>query len=153
MGKKRTPTELVPAESDDDAYEAVLADVTDLLESARHAAARSVNSFMTGSYWAVGRRIVEEEQKGQNLLPISFLRQLISLYGDSMQFMVPRYLEQSMSSFSANQEQMRKSLQDAFGGLFPFGSLEEMGKQNLALFEKTMKMFSPLLISSSFFCN
>jgi polyhydroxyalkanoate synthesis repressor PhaR len=87
--------------------------------------------------------IVEGEGKGQNLLPISFLRQLISLYGDSMQFMVPRYLEQAMASFAGNQEQMRKNLQDAFGGLFPFGSLEEMGKQNLALFEKTMKMFSP----------
>lgn len=87
--------------------------------------------------------IVEEEGKGQNLLPINFLRQLISLYGDSMQFIVPRYLEQAMSSFTMNQEQMRKNLQEAFGGLFPFGSLEEMGKQNLALFEKTMKMFSP----------
>jgi len=87
--------------------------------------------------------IVEEEQKGQNLLPISFLRQLISLYGDSMQWLVPRYLEHAMASFARNQEQMRKSLQDAFGGLFPFGPLEEMGKQNLALFEKTMKMFSP----------
>jgi polyhydroxyalkanoate synthesis repressor PhaR len=87
--------------------------------------------------------IVEEEQKGQNLLPISFLRQLISLYGDSMQWLVPRYLEHAMSSFARNQEQMRKSLQDAFGGLFPFGSLEEVGKQNMALFEKTMKMFTP----------
>ena len=87
--------------------------------------------------------IVEEEQKGQNLLPISFLRQLIGLYGDSMQWLVPRYLEHAMSTFARNQEQMRKSLQDAFGGLFPFGPLEEMGKQNLALFEKTMKMFSP----------
>jgi polyhydroxyalkanoate synthesis repressor PhaR len=87
--------------------------------------------------------IVEEEQKGQNLLPISFLRQIISLYGDSMQWLVPRYLEHAMSSFSRNQDQIRKNLQDAFGGLFPFGPLEEMGKQNLALFEKTMKMFSP----------
>jgi polyhydroxyalkanoate synthesis repressor PhaR len=87
--------------------------------------------------------IVEEEQKGQNLLPISFLRQLISLYGDSMQWLVPRYLEHAMTTFARNQEQMRKSLQDAFGGLFPFGPLEAMGKQNLALFEKTMKMFSP----------
>jgi polyhydroxyalkanoate synthesis repressor PhaR len=78
--------------------------------------------------------IVEEEQKGQNLLPISFLRQLISLYGDSMQWLVPRYLDHAMNTFSRNQEQMRKSLQDAFGGLFPFGPLEEMGKQNLALF-------------------
>ncbi|MGH6990915.1 MAG: polyhydroxyalkanoate synthesis repressor PhaR [Stellaceae bacterium] len=87
--------------------------------------------------------IVEEEQKGQNLLPIGFLRQLISLYGDSMQWLVPRYLDQAMASFTSNQDQMRKSLQDAFGGLFPFGPLEQMGKQNLALFEKTMKMFSP----------
>jgi polyhydroxyalkanoate synthesis repressor PhaR len=87
--------------------------------------------------------IVEEEQKGQNLLPISFLRQLISLYGDSMQWMVPRYLEQAMAAFALNQEQMRKSLQQTFGGMFPFGKLEEMGKQNLALFEQTMKMFSP----------
>jgi polyhydroxyalkanoate synthesis repressor PhaR len=87
--------------------------------------------------------IVEEEAKGQNLLPISFLRQLISLYGDSMQWLVPRYLDHAMSTFSRNQEQMRKNLQETFGGLFPFGPLEEMGKQNLALFEKTMKMFSP----------
>ena len=88
--------------------------------------------------------IVEEEGKGgQNMLPISFLRQLIGLYGDSMQWLVPRYLEHAMSTFGRNQEQMRKSLQDAFGGLFPFGSLEQMGKQNLALFEQTMKMFSP----------
>ena len=87
--------------------------------------------------------IVEEEQKGQNLLPISFLRQLIGLYGNNMQWLVPRYLEHAMATFGRNQEQMRKSLQDAFGGLFPFGPLEEMGKQNLALFEKTMKMFSP----------
>src|SRR5208282_5221664 len=87
--------------------------------------------------------IVEEEQKGgQNLLPIGFLRQLIGLYGDSMQWLVPRYLEHAMSSFAHNQDQMRKSLQDAFGGMFPFGPLEQMGKQNLALLEKTMQMFT-----------
>ncbi len=61
--------------------------------------------------------IVEEEAKGQNLLPINFLRQLIGFYGDSMQ--------------------------EAFGGMFPFGNLEEMSKQNMALFENAMKMFSP----------
>lgn len=87
--------------------------------------------------------IVEEEQKGQNLLPIGFLRQLISLYGDNMQFLVPRYLEQAMTAFQRNQDQMRKNLTEAFGGLFPFGGLEEMSKQNIALFEQTMKMFSP----------
>ena len=65
MGKKRIPSELVPA-AIDDAYSAVLADVTDLLESARRAAARSVNSVMTATYWQVGRRIVEEEQRGHS---------------------------------------------------------------------------------------
>src|SRR5579872_4656209 len=64
--------------------------------------------------------IVEEEQKGQNLLPISFLRQLIRFYGDSMRFLVPGYLEQAMQSFARNQEQMRESLKATFG-IFPFG--------------------------------
>ncbi len=86
--------------------------------------------------------IVEQEQKGQNLLPISFLRQLISLYGDSMQFLVPGYLEQAMLAFAQNQEQMRRSLQATFG-IFPFGQFEEMGKQNMALFEGALRMLAP----------
>ena len=87
--------------------------------------------------------IVEQEQKGgQNLLPTSFLRQLISFYGDSMQFLVPGYLEQAMIAFARNQEQMRKNLQATFG-IFPFGQFEEMGKQNMALFERALKMLSP----------
>jgi len=87
--------------------------------------------------------IVEEESKGQNLLPISFLRQLIGFYGDSMQWVVPRYLEHSMQTLSRNQEQMRDYFQNTFGGVFPFGTLEEMGKQNIAMFERTMRMFAP----------
>ena len=86
--------------------------------------------------------IVEQEQKGQNLLPISFLRQLIGFYGDSMQFLVPGYLEQAMTAFSGNQEQMRDSLRATFG-IFPFGQFEEMGKQNIALFERALKMLTP----------
>src|SRR5260221_14052961 len=86
--------------------------------------------------------IVEQEQKGQNLLPISFLRQLISFYGDSVQFLVPGYLEQAMIAFTGNQEQMRDSLRATFG-IFPFGQFEEMGKQNIALFERALKMLSP----------
>jgi len=86
--------------------------------------------------------IVEQEQKGQKLLPISFLRQLISFYGDSVQFLVPGYLEQTMMAFNRNQEQMRKSLQATFG-IFPFGQFEEMGKQNMALFEQALKMLAP----------
>jgi polyhydroxyalkanoate synthesis repressor PhaR len=87
--------------------------------------------------------IVEEEGKGQSLLPLSFLRHLISFYGDSLQAVVPRYLDYSMQSFARNQEQMRTYMRDAFGGLMPFGRFEEMGKQNMALFENAMKMFTP----------
>ena len=88
--------------------------------------------------------IVEEESKGQNLLPISFLRQLISFYGDNMQWVVPRYLEYSMQSFARNQEQMRDYFSNTIGGIFPFGTtFEEVGKQNLAMFERAMRMFTP----------
>ena len=92
--------------------------------------------------------IVEEEAKGTNLLPINFLRQLISFYGDSMQWMVPRYLEQMMGSFSSNQERLRTSMQEALGGMFPTGNIEEMSKQNMALFESAMRMFSPFAVET-----
>src|SRR5262245_14922229 len=87
--------------------------------------------------------IVEEEAKGQNLLPINFLRQLISFYGDNLQFLVPRYLENTMQYFASNQEQMRNYMRDTFGGMFPFGRFEDLGKQNIAFFERALKMFAP----------
>jgi DUF1016 N-terminal domain len=66
MGKQRRPSELVSSEAGEAAYDDVLAGVSGLLESARHAAARSVNSIMTVTYWEIGRRIVEHEQGGKN---------------------------------------------------------------------------------------
>ena len=87
--------------------------------------------------------IVEEEAKGQNMLPINFLRQLISLYGDNLQFLVPRYLEQSMESFAKNQEQMRAVMKDSFGGMFPLDRFEEMSKQNMGFFEQAMRLWNP----------
>jgi polyhydroxyalkanoate synthesis repressor PhaR len=89
--------------------------------------------------------IVEEEGKGQALLPIGFLRQLIGFYGDSLQTVVPRYLDQSMDVFSRNQDRMRGYMQEALGGMFPFGRFEEMGRNNLAFFERALKMFNPFL--------
>src|SRR5262245_65481251 len=87
--------------------------------------------------------IVEEESKGgQTLLPIPFLRQLISFYGDSLQGVVPQYLEMSMTQFARNQEQMRRYMQNAFG-FNPFQQFESMGKQNMAMFEEAMRMFNP----------
>ncbi len=87
--------------------------------------------------------IVEEESKGQDMLPINFLRQLISLYGDNLQFLVPRYLEQSMESFAKNQEGMRSYMKESFGGMFPMERFEEMSKQNMAFFEQAMRMWNP----------
>ena len=87
--------------------------------------------------------IVEEEAKGQNLLPVSFLRQLIRFYDDSLQAFLPRYLEISMDNFTRNQQQMRGAVEEAFGGLFPFNQLEEMGRQNLALIQNAFNMFGP----------
>ena len=91
--------------------------------------------------------IVEEEAKGRNLLPEKFLRQLIGFYGDSLQSVLPRYLEFAMAGFARQQEQMRRSMEQAMGGLMPFpgafGGLEEMGKQNMAMMERAMSLFAP----------
>lgn len=88
--------------------------------------------------------IFEEENKGQNLLPISFLRQLIQFYGDSLQTMVPNYLEASMDAFSNNQERMRDYMQGAVGQTMnPFAKWEELGRQNMAMFERAFQMFTP----------
>ena len=90
--------------------------------------------------------IVEEESKGRNLLPESFLRQLIGFYGDSLQSLVPRYLEAAMAGFAQQQVQMRRSVEQAMGGFMPFPTpfgLEEMGKQNLAMIERAMSLFAP----------
>ncbi len=89
--------------------------------------------------------IVEEEGKGQNLLPIRFLRQLIGFYGDNLQALVPGYLEVSMESFARNQEQMRKYVTEAFDGMFPFRQLEELSRQNMTMFQRAMSMFTPFV--------
>jgi polyhydroxyalkanoate synthesis repressor PhaR len=87
--------------------------------------------------------IVEEEGKGQNLLPTNFLRQLIGLYGGSMQGLVPKYLEHAMTSFAQQQEQMRTAMQKTMGTLFPFGNIEDVGRQNMAMMERAFSMFTP----------
>lgn len=90
--------------------------------------------------------IVEEEGKGQNLLPISFMRKLISFYGNNMQWVVPGYLDYSMQTFSRNQERMREYISKTMGGMFPFDALSHMGKQNWAMMEQAMKMFAPFSV-------
>ena len=76
--------------------------------------------------------IVDQEGKGQNLLPISFLRQLIGYYGDSIQSIVPNYLEHALENFSQNQERFRE--------MFSVSAFEELGRQNMNMFENAMKL-------------
>jgi polyhydroxyalkanoate synthesis repressor PhaR len=87
--------------------------------------------------------IFEEESRGQNLLPIQFLRQLIRFYGDSMQALVPSYLELSLDSFTQQQERMRKQFSETLGGGKGLTYFEDQVRQNMMLFDRAMKMFSP----------
>ncbi len=88
--------------------------------------------------------ISEQENKegAQNLLPINFLRQLIRFYGDSMQMLVPRYLETSIDSLTRDQQKFRDQLSQAFG-VSPFGALDETVRRNMEVFQRAFSMFTP----------
>src|SRR5215470_3536071 len=87
--------------------------------------------------------IFEQENKaGQNLLPTTFLRQLIRFYGDSMQMLVPRFLEQSIDSFTKEQGKFREHMSQAFGGV-GFGPMEDQVRRNMEMFERAFAMFAP----------
>lgn len=93
--------------------------------------------------------IFEQEAKvGQNLLPIQFLRQLIRYYGDSMQSLVPRYLEFSLDRLNSEQQKFRDQIGTSFGaspfsGAQGFASLEEMSRANMAMFQQAFALFNP----------
>ncbi|MDP7142328.1 MAG: polyhydroxyalkanoate synthesis repressor PhaR [Alphaproteobacteria bacterium] len=90
--------------------------------------------------------IVEQESKGENnLLPVAFLRQLIAYYGDNLQTVVPDYLEQTLETFTKNQEQFRDQMNKSLEGMIanPVSTLEEINRQNMAMFEKAMSAWSP----------
>lgn len=85
--------------------------------------------------------IFEEESRGEALLPVQFLRQLIGFYGNSMQGVLPSYLEMSLDTFTRQQEQLRGQFTRAFAAA-PGGNLmEEAVRQNMAMFERAMRMF------------
>ncbi|WP_426959693.1 polyhydroxyalkanoate synthesis repressor PhaR [Muricoccus radiodurans] len=124
-----------------------LEDLADMVRKGRDFTVSDAKSGEDITRSVLTQIIVEEESKGQNLLPIPFLRQLIGLYGDSLQAVVPRYLEATMGTFARQQEQMRRATQEAMGqamgGFNAFAPFEEMGKQNLAMLERAMSLFSP----------
>jgi len=85
--------------------------------------------------------IVEQEGKGHNLLPVDFLRQLIGYYGDSLQGVVPGYLDMTMKTFSADQDKIRGQMANAFG--MPFEMFEEQARKNMMMMDRAFRLFSP----------
>jgi polyhydroxyalkanoate synthesis regulator protein len=87
--------------------------------------------------------IFDEESKGQTMMPANFLRQLIRLYGDTLQGFVPGYLEASMETFSRNQEKMREQVRQAFEANPALANFEALARSNMEWFENAMRMFAP----------
>src|SRR5690606_1125625 len=94
---------------------------------------------------------LENDKSGHNMLPVSFLRQLISFYGDQMQMVVPSFLEQSMIAFAKEQERFRQQMKEAIGktpmemmqAAMPMKAIEEQTRRNIELFQNAMRMFTP----------
>ncbi len=84
----------------------------------------------------------QENKEGQNLLPVTVLRQLIRFYGDSLQALVPSYLEFSMNNLSQEQQKLRDQMASAFGPT-AFQAMEEQVRKNMSFFTEAMRMFSP----------
>ncbi len=94
--------------------------------------------------------IFEEESKGETLLPVEFLRQLIGFYGDSMQSMVPGYLNMSMDSLAKQHAEMREKMTEAMGSpTASMAMMEEATKRNMEMFQQAMSMFSPFAQAAS----
>lgn len=83
--------------------------------------------------------IMEEEASGEQMLPVNFLRQLISMYGNSMQSLIPHYLEASMENFRANQSKLAKAFEDSLGN----NPLAKLAEQNMATFRAASAAFMP----------
>ena len=132
-------------------------DVTleDLAEMVKRGEEFTVQDAKTGediTHPVLTQIIFELENKdGQNMLPVSFLRQLISFYGDQMQMIVPSFLEQSMLAFSKEQERFREQMKGAIGKspldmmkiTTPLKALEEQTRRNMEMFQNAMRLFTP----------
>lgn len=124
-----------------------LEDLAVMVRNGRHFVVYDAKSAEDITRSVLTQIIVEEEAKGRNLLPTSFLRQIIGFYGDSMQALVPRYLESMMGAFSRQHDQVRRTVEQTMGMgsfmPFPVPGLEEVSKQNLAMMERAMNLFAP----------
>ena len=83
--------------------------------------------------------IMDEESNGEQMLPVSFLRNLISMYGNSMQSLVPHYLEASMDNFRTNQAKLHKAFEESIGN----NPLAKIAEKNMAMFKAAAAAFMP----------
>lgn len=119
-----------------------LDDLAEMVRSERDFVVHDAKTGEDLTHSVLTQIIVEQESKGQNLLPIRFLRQLIRFYGDSIERIVPSYLEFSLDSLTREQERYRKQFAGAFT-VPPFEMMQEQARQNFAMFEKALGMFNP----------
>ena len=119
-----------------------LDDLAEMVKSGRDFLVYDAKSGEDITRSVLAQIIFELEGKGQNLLPIRFLRQLIRFYDDSIQKFVPSYLEFSLDSLAREQEKFSKSLQESWSNT-PFEAMQKQVRQNLAMFERAASMFSP----------
>jgi len=96
----------------------------------------------------LGQIIFEQEGKGQHLLPVAFLRQLIGFYGNSVQSILPSYLESSLSAFTRNQDQLREQMSRALKG-DALGLIDLQTRRNMEMFSEAMRMWKPFIPGSA----
>lgn len=130
-----------------DTVESTYVTLADLANMAREGREFVVHDARTGkdiTRSILVQIILESETKGENLLPLGFLRRIASLYGDTLQWAVPSYLESSMEVFHRNQEVLREQMETALGRSPAVAGLERLTRANREFFERTMRMFVPL---------
>lgn len=119
-----------------------LDDLAEMVRSERDFVVYDAKSGEDLTHAVLTQIIVDQESRGQNLLPINFLRQLIRFYDDSVGRLVPSYLELSLNSLTREQDRYRKQFSNTFGAN-PLDAMQELAKQNMVLFEKALGIFTP----------
>ena len=122
----------------------------DLVKKGVHFQVIDAKSGEDLTHGVLAQIIFEEESRGANLLPVDFLRQLIGFYGDSLQNVVPGYLQMSMNNFTQQQEEYRTKIGDAMmSPQATMALIEEQTRRNMEAFGKTMRLFTPFVAATT----
>lgn len=119
-----------------------LDDLAEMVKSGLDFTVKDAKSNEDITHSVLTQIIFEQESKGENMLPVEFLRQMIRFYGDGMQHIVPSFLTASAEMLNREQENLRNSMNPSFDTA-PFAAMEEQVRQNMEAFKQTVSMFSP----------